>query len=262
MGCCLSSGKATAPPVAAAAKTPPPPIEEETVKEVVVQSVSVSVPDSNPIPVADIVPTAPEASDSELRNPLPPPSPPAPEISHNKSDTCSVSHSFSTATTATAASILEDDAVSKPHRHPPPSSSSASRRNMSERISRSPGGRHSPQGKLRPRLARERQQQPLQQNPNHSRRNVVPGPLPRTGLQEGGPRRRSRSPATRAPSSSRRSPMKKREAAAPQEKEGAEEVKVDVKKEEEKVAVEVKKKEEEVVAAKDPEVSMECFIFL
>lgn len=258
MGCCLSAGKVTAPPVAAVAAKTPPPIEEETVKEVVVQSVSVSVPlpvpEPDPIPVADIVPTAPEP-----RNP--PPSLPTPEISHNnKSDTCSVSHSFSTATTATAASILEDDAVSKPHRHPPPSTS---RRNMSERISRSPGGRHSPQGKLRPRMVRERQQhQPLPQNPTHSRRKADSGPLPRTGLQEG-PRRRSRSPATRAPSSSRRSPMKKREPAP--EKDGAEEAKVTVnaKKEEEKVAVEVTKKEEdEKVAVKDPEVSMECFIFL
>ncbi|KAF8114510.1 hypothetical protein N665_0036s0042 [Sinapis alba] len=250
MGCCLSAGKVTAPPVAAAAAQTPPPIEEETVKEVVVQSVSVSVlvpvPDPDPIPVAEIVPSAPEP-------PNHPPSLPTPEISHNKSDTCSVSHSFSTATTATAASILEDDAVSKPHRHPPP----PPRRNMSERISRSPGGRHSPQGKLRPRLVRERQQ-PLQQNPTHNRRKADSGPLPRTGLQEG-PRRRSRSPATRAPSSSRRSPMKKREAAAP-EKDRAEEV--EVKKEEEKVTVEVKKEEDDVVAVKDPEVSMECFIFL
>ncbi|CAN6983371.1 unnamed protein product [Brassica oleracea var. botrytis] len=259
MGCCLSAGKVKAPPVTAAQT--PPPIEEETVKEVVVQSVSVSVsvpvpvpvpvPEPDPIPVADIVPTA-----AEPRNP--PPSLPTPEISHNKSDTCSVSHSFSTATTATAASILEDDAVSKPHhRHHPPSSTS--RRNMSERISRSPGGRHSPQGKLRPRLVRERQ--PLQQNPTHNRRKAdSSGPLPRNGLQEG-PRRRSRSPATRAPSSSRRSPMKKREAG-PEKDGGAEEAKV--KKEEEKVAAEeVKKKEEEdVVAVKDPEVSMECFIFL
>ena len=55
--------------------------------------------------------------------------------------------------------------------------------------------------------------------------------------------------------------MKKREAA-PEKDGGAEEAKV--KKEEEKVAVEeVKRKEEEdVVAVKDPEVSMECFIFL
>ncbi|CAF2029152.1 unnamed protein product [Brassica napus] len=54
----------------------------------------------------------------------------------------------------TAASILdEEDAISKLHRHPPPSSTSSfSRRNMSERISRSPRGQHSPQGKLsRPR---------------------------------------------------------------------------------------------------------------
>lgn len=55
--------------------------------------------------------------------------------------------------------------------------------------------------------------------------------------------------------------MKKREPAP--EKDGAEEAKVNVKKEEEKVAVEVTKKEEdEKVAVKDPEVSMECFIFL
>ncbi|KAF2554355.1 hypothetical protein F2Q68_00037513 [Brassica cretica] len=49
-----------------------------------------------------------------------------------------------------AASILdEEDAISKLHRHPPPSSTSSfSRRNMSERISRSPRGQHSPQGKL------------------------------------------------------------------------------------------------------------------
>lgn len=57
--------------------------------------------------------------------------------------------------------------------------------------------------------------------------------------------------------------MKKREPAPA--KDGAEEAKVTVneKKEEEKVAVEVTKKEEdEKVAVKDPEVSMECFIFL
>ncbi|KAF8079554.1 hypothetical protein N665_1018s0010 [Sinapis alba] len=208
MGCSLSAGKVTAPPV--------------TVKEVVVQSISVSVP----LPVPDMV-------------------------SHIKSDICSVSPSFSTATTATAASVLEDDAVSKPRRHPPPPSSS--RRNMSDRISRSPGGLNSPQGKLRPRLVRERPYN--QPNPTHNRRNVDSSPLPRSGLLES-PRRRSRSPATRGPSSARRSPMKRRETAL--EKEGTE---VKVKKEEEKVAVEVKKEEEDV-AVRDPEVSIECFIFL
>ncbi|ESQ54439.1 hypothetical protein EUTSA_v10026095mg [Eutrema salsugineum] len=245
MGCCLSAGKVRAPPVAAAADQTPPTIEEETVKEVVVQSVSVSVPD--PIPVPDIVPSVPEVSDSEAHRP--PPSLLTPEISHSKSDICSVSHSFSTATTATAASILEDDALSKPHRPLPPPSSS--RRNISDRVSRSPGGRHSPQGKLRPRLVRERPSN--QPNPIHNRRNVDSGPLPRSGLLEG-PRRRSRSPATRGPSSARRSPMKKREPAPVRD--GAE-----VKKEEAKVAVEVKKEEEDV-AVRDPEVSMECFIFL
>ncbi|CAH2077710.1 unnamed protein product [Thlaspi arvense] len=260
MGCCLSAGKVTAPPVAAAKD--PPPIEEETVKEVVVQSVSVSVPVSVPVPVPDpdpdtpisvpdIVTSAPAVSDSEAHRPPPSPSIPSPEISHNKSDIGSVSQSFSTATTATAASILEDDALSKPHRPLPPPSTS--RRNMSDRISRSPGGRHSPQGKLRPRLVRERQSN--QPNPTHNRRNVDSGPLPRSGLLEGS-RRRSRSPATRVPTSARRSPMKKREAA-PAEKDEAE---VKVKKEEEKVAVEVKKEED--VAVGDPEVSMECFIFL
>ncbi|KAL0891166.1 hypothetical protein Bca101_015149 [Brassica carinata] len=158
--------------------------------------------------------------------------------------------------TATAASILEDDAVSKPHRHPLPPSSS--RRSTPERISRSPGGRHSPQGKLRPRLVRERPYN--QPNPTHNRRNVVyvdSSPLPQSELLEG-PRRRSGSPATRGPSSTRRSPMKKRGAAL--EKEGAE---GKVKKEEEKVAAEVKKElEEDDVAVRDPEVSMECFIFL
>ncbi|CAA7050169.1 unnamed protein product [Microthlaspi erraticum] len=252
MGCCFSAGKVTAPPVSAADAEAriPPPIEEESVKEVVVQSVSVSVPIPVPttVSVPDIVPSAPEVSDSETQ---PPPSLPTPEISHDKSDICSVSNSFSTATTATAASILEDDALSKPHRPPPPSSSS-SRRSRPERISRSPGGRNSPQGKLRPRLVRERPTNPP--NPTLNRRNVDSGPLPRSGLQEG-PRRRSRSPATRAPSSARRSPMKKREAAP--EKDVAEVIQ---KKEETKVAVEVKKEED--VAVRDPEVSMECFIFL
>ncbi|KAF8045792.1 hypothetical protein N665_4408s0004 [Sinapis alba] len=221
--------------------------EVETVKEVVVQSVSVSVP----LPVPDVVPSASEVSESEAHHHAP--SLPTPEISHIKSDICSVSHSFSTATTATAASVLEDDAVSKPRRHPPPPPPSfSSRRNMSERISRSPGGLNSPQGKLRPRLVRERPYN--QPNPTHNRRNVDSSPLPRSGLLES-PRRRSRSPATRGPSSARRSPMKRREAAL--EKEGTE---VKVKKEEEKVAVEVKKEED--VAVRDPEVSIECFMFL
>lgn len=256
MGCCFSAGKVTAPPVAAAQI--PPPLEEESVKEVVVQSVSVSVPIpiSVPVPVPDLVPSAPTVSDSEAQVPLPL-SPPAPEISHSKSDICSVSvsHSYSTATTATAASILEDDALSKPHRPPPPSSST-SRRNRPDRVLRSPAEWHSPQGKqLRPRLVRERQSR--QPNPTHNRRNVDSGPLPRSGLSDN-PRRRSQSPATRAPSSARRSPMKKRVGAP--EKDGATEVK---KKEEEteKVTAEVKK-EEDVTAVRDPEVSMECFIFL
>ncbi|EOA17254.1 hypothetical protein CARUB_v10005529mg [Capsella rubella] len=260
MGCCFSAGKVTAPPVPAAVKIPPP-IEEESVKEVVVQSVSVSVPVPIsvpvPVPVPDIVPSAATViSDSEPQVPLPP-SPPAPEISQSKSDICSVSvsHSYSTATTATAASILEDDALSKPHRPLPPPSSSTSRRNRPDRVLRSPGERHSPQGKqLRPRLVRERQSR--QPNPTHNRRNVDSGPLPRSGLSDN-PRRRSQSPATRVPSSARRSPMKKREKAP--EKVGAA---TEVKKEEvEKVAVEVKK-EEDGEAVKDPEVSMECFIFL
>ncbi|CAH8388635.1 unnamed protein product [Eruca vesicaria subsp. sativa] len=206
MGCCLSAGKVAAPPVSAAKI--PPHIEEETVKEVVVQSVSVPVP--------DIVPLAPEVSDSEAHHPLPSLS--SPELSHNKSDICSVSNSFSTATTtATNASILEDEAISKPRRHPP----SSSRGNMSERISR----RHSPQGKLRPRMVRERPYN--QPNPTHNRRDVDSDPLSRSGLLEG-PRRRSQSPATsiRGPSAARRSPIKKPEAAL------------------EKVAVEVKKEEE------------------
>lgn len=254
MGCCLSAGKVTAPPVSAAQI--PPPIEEESVKEVVVQSVSVSIPVPIsvpvPVPVPDIVPSAPTVSDSEAQVPLPF-SPAAPEISQNKSDICSVSvsHSFSTATTATAASILEDDALSKPHRPLPPPPST-SRRNRTDRVLRSPGERHSPQGKqLRPRLVRERQSR--QPNPTHNRRNVDSGPLPRSGLSDN-PRRRSQSPATRGPSSARRSPMKKREEAPVREvrKKEVEETKLDV---------EVKK-EEDVAAVRDPEVSMECFIFL
>lgn len=51
--------------------------------------------------------------------------------------------------------------------------------------------------------------------------------------------------------------MKKREAAP--EKDVAE---VKKKKEETKVAVEVKKEEDDVSVVRDPEVSMECFIFL
>ncbi|CAN8326223.1 unnamed protein product [Cochlearia groenlandica] len=185
MGCCFSTGKVTTPAVSAAKI--PPDIEEESVKEVVVQSVSNSVPDG--------VPSAPEISDSE-ELPL---SLPSPEISHNKSDICSFS-------------ILEeeDDALSKPQRplHPPPPlSSSASRRNnISNRVSSSPGGRNSPQGKLR------------------DRRNVGSGPVRRSGLSDGS-RRRSRSPATRGTSSARRSPMKKRQVAE-------EKVEVDVNKEE------------------------------
>ncbi|XP_010433253.1 PREDICTED: proline-rich receptor-like protein kinase PERK10 [Camelina sativa] len=260
MGCCFSAGKVTAPPPVAAAQIPPP-IEEESVKEVVVQSVSVSVPlpISVPVQVPDIVPSAPEViSDSEPQVPHPLSPPPAPEISQSKSDICSVSvsHSYSTATTATAASILEDDALSKPHRPLPPPSST-SRRNRPDRVLRSPGERHSPQGgkQLRPRLVRERQSR--QPNPTHNRRNADSGPLPRSGLSDNHPRRRSQSPATRGPSAARRSPMKKRVGAP--EKDGAT---TEVKKEEvEKVAVEVKK-EEDGEAVKDPEVSMECFIFL
>ncbi|XP_010448018.1 PREDICTED: proline-rich receptor-like protein kinase PERK2 [Camelina sativa] len=256
MGCCFSTGKVTAPPpVTAAAVQIPPPIEEESVKEVVVQTVSVSVP--VPVTVPDIVPSAPAEviSDSEPELPHPLSPPPAPEISQSKSDICSVSvsHSYSTATTATAASILEDDALSKPHRPLPPPSSSTSRRNRPDRVLRSPGDRHSPQGgkQLRPRLVRERQSR--QPNPTHNRRNADSGPLPRSGLSDNHPRRRSQSPATRAPSAARRSPMKKRVGA--HEKDGAT---TEVKKEEE---VEVKK-EEDGEAVKDPEVSMECFIFL
>ncbi|EFH43721.1 hypothetical protein ARALYDRAFT_491957, partial [Arabidopsis lyrata subsp. lyrata] len=252
MGCCFSAGKVTPPPVAAAQV--PPPIEEESVKEVVVQSVSVSVP----VTVPDLVPSAPTVSDSEAQVPRPL-SPPAPEISQNKSDICSVSvsHSYSTATTATtatAASILEDDALSKPHRPPPPSAST-SRRNRPDRVLRSPAERHSPQGKqLRPRLVRERQSR--QPNPTHNRRNVDSGPLPRSGLSDN-PRRRSQSPATRGPSSARRSPMKKRVGAP--EKDGATEVKKKEEEEEAKLTVEVRK-EEDVTTVRDPEVSMECFI--
>ncbi|CAL9227152.1 unnamed protein product [Arabidopsis halleri] len=259
MGCCFSAGKVTAPPVAAAQV--PPPIEEESVKEVVVQSVSVSVPVPisvpAPIPVPDLVPSAPTVSNSESQVPRPL-SPPAPEISQNKSDICSVSvsHSYSTATTATAASILEDDALSKPYRPPPPSSST-SRRNRPDRVLRSQAERHSPQGKqLRPRLVRERQSR--QPNSTHNRRNVDSGPLPRSGLSDN-PRRRSQSPATRGPSSARRSPMKKRVGAP--DKDGATEVKKKEEEEEAKVTVEVKK-EEDVTTVRDPEVSMECFIFL
>ncbi|KAF2553655.1 hypothetical protein F2Q68_00037515 [Brassica cretica] len=103
-----------------------------------------------------------------------------------------------------------------------------------------------------PDLREDNKRRYNQPNPTHNRRNVDSSPLPRSGLLEG-PRRRSRSTATRGPSSARRSPMKKREAAL--EKEGAE---VKVKKE---VAVE-EKKEEEDVAVTEPDVSMECFIFL
>ncbi|CAN8230212.1 unnamed protein product [Cochlearia groenlandica] len=257
MGCCLSAGKVKAPPISAvSAAQIPPPIEEESVKEVVVQTVSVpstapAVPSTAPttvptavpaVPVAELVATVPIVLDSEP-NLLP--TLQTPEISQTKSDICSVSHSFSTtATTATAASILEDDALSKLHRPPPPP-----RRSRPDRIYRSP--RESPQSKLRPRLTRERQQpqRPSQQNPNLNRRNIDSGLLPKTGLLDS-QRRRSRSPATRGPSNARKSPMKKREDVK---------VDVEVKKEEANVDVEIKKED---LAVKDPEVSMECFIFL
>ncbi|KAF3486490.1 hypothetical protein F2Q69_00057527, partial [Brassica cretica] len=186
----------------------------------------------------------PEVSDSEAQHP--PPSLLTPEISHSKSDICSVSHGFSTATNC----CFHPRRRGRYQQTPPTSSSFFyffflspqhvwKNPQISERTTLASG-----------EAVRERPYN--QPNPTHNRRNVDSSPLPRSGLLEG-PRRRSRSPATRGPSSARRSPMKKREAAL--EKEGAE---VKVKKE---VAVE-EKKEEEDVAVREPDVSMECFIFL
>ncbi|KAL2328261.1 hypothetical protein Fmac_021688 [Flemingia macrophylla] len=283
MGCCFST-PTTQTPYQSHPQPPQPPSEEESVKEVLSET-PVSKPQQVPIltpetkthlPLLQNPPTVFHENDDDPIQQL---SEPVSQLS----ETCSMSESFSTATATTVTvpeKREEDEATSKPHkwdrspsRKRPLASDAAGR----DRRLKSPARRPepSPETKIKasPRPLRGREPGP----PVNRRRTAGPAALRRDSGEISG--RRSRSPAFPRAGKAASGGCRKEasSAAAAKEKkkkteseEVAEENDVDL---HEKV---VEKNDivshEEVVEKHDvvaheecienPQVSMECFIFL